>query len=37
MKYEELTDEKILYIGLQAMNALASLHSKGIYYGDMKP
>lgn len=37
MKIEEFSDEKAVYIALQTMSALDYLHSKNIYYGDMKP
>lgn len=37
MKLEEFSDEKALYIGFQTLCAIDYLHSKNVYYGDMKP
>lgn len=34
---EEFSDEKAVYIALMTMKALDYLHSKNVYYGDMKP
>ena len=36
-KVDFFTPEKLEYICLKAMQALNYLHSKNIYYGDMKP
>ena len=36
-KIEEFSEAKLLYYGISAMKAIQYLHSKNIYYGDMKP
>ena len=36
-KIEEFSEAKLLYYGLSTMKAIEYLHSKNIYYGDMKP
>lgn len=36
-KLEEYSDEKMVYYLLKSMSVIHYLHSKNIYYGDMKP
>ena len=34
---ESYSDEKMIFFFLKALEALLYLHSRGVYYGDMKP
>ena len=36
-RIEEFSEAKLLYIALSTMKAIEYLHSKNIYYGDIKP
>ena len=36
-KIEEFSEAKLLYLGISTMKSIQYLHSKNIYYGDMKP